>query len=100
MSNIDENLDEKNNEKNTNEESLQDFLNDAIIRLSDTDKWFVAIIIGIVFLILAAPLVFKFSNMIFKPLKLPTIKENGTPTIFGLLIHTIVFIIIVRLLMH
>lgn len=88
------------NSKSEKEKNLQEFLNDAKIRLSDTDKWLSAIIIGIIFLILAAPLIFKFSNNIFKYVKMPTIKENNTPTIFGLLLHTIVFIIIIRLLMH
>ncbi len=82
------------------EKDFNEFIDDVKIRLSDKDKWLIAVIIGVLFLILAAPLIFKFSNVIFKPLKLPTIKENGMPTIFGLLLHTIVFILILRLLMH
>ena len=82
------------------EKDFNEFIDDVKIRLSDKDKWLIAVIIGVLFLILAAPLIFKFSNVIFKPLKLPTIKENGMPTIFGLLLHTIVFILILRLLMY
>ena len=91
---------EHENLSESEEESLGEFLKDLTVRLSDTDKWLAAVIIGVVFLIIASPIIFKFSNSIFKYIKLPTIRGNGMPTIFGLLIHTLAFILIVRLLMH
>lgn len=63
------------------------------------DKWRVAIIIGIIFIILTAPIIFGFSNSIFSKVGLSTCDNKGRPTLLGWLLHAIVFIIIVRVLM-
>lgn len=70
------------------------------MRITNFDKVLIAIIIGIVFFVLASPLIFKLSNVGTKLVGFKTINEGGGVTTAGLLIHTIIFIIIVRLLMY
>ena len=67
--------------------------------LDGNEKWLIAVLLGIVFLIVASPLVFRFSNSIFGYIGWNTTKPSGSPTPFGWIIHVIAFIIIVRLLM-
>lgn len=64
------------------------------------DKWRVAIILGIIFVIMTAPIIFGFSNSIFRHAGLPTCDGKGRPTMFGWILHAVVFVLIVRLLMH
>ena len=66
------------------------------------EKWLIAAILGVVFLIIASPLVFKFTNSIFGYIGWHTIQPGTSqkPTLFGWILHAIVFIIIVRILMR
>lgn len=66
--------------------------------ITNSQKWSISILSGLIFLIIASPPVYMLTNVIFEPLGLPTI-INGVVTPFGLILHTIVFILIVRLLM-
>lgn len=68
--------------------------------VSNSDKWVIAIIIGIIFFILATSFLFRCSNYIFRGFGLPTCTPSGKPTIAGLIIHAIIFIVLVRILMH
>ena len=68
--------------------------------VSSDQKWLIAILLGIIFLIVSIPIIYRFSNTIFSKINLNTTDRNGIPTPFGLLLHTIIFIIIVRILMH
>jgi len=70
------------------------------MRVSNFDKYVIATIIGVVFLILSLPFVYRLTNRLFSFSGLRTIKNTGVPNLFGLIVHTIVFILIVRLLMH
>lgn len=69
------------------------------MRITNFDKVLVAVIIGIVFFLIAMPLAFKLSNKAATYINWRTTNANGVPTTTGLLIHTIVFIFAVRLLM-
>jgi hypothetical protein len=63
------------------------------------DKWRIAIIIGIIFIILTSPIIFGFSDNIFSKIRISTCDRKGRPTLFGWLLHAIIFIIIIRILM-
>lgn len=63
------------------------------------EKWLIAIMLGVIFLIVAAPLIFKFSNQIFNYINIHTLNPDGRPSVMGWIIHTVIFIIIVRVLM-
>lgn len=68
--------------------------------VSNTDKWIIAAIIGIIFILLASPFLFNLTNYVCRPLGVPTRNPQGKPTVAGLVIHGIIFVLIVRLLMH
>jgi hypothetical protein len=71
---------------------------DKGLRICSFDRTLIAIIIGIIFFLLAMPMAFRLTNGIGSRIRLPTLK-NGSPTLIGLIVHTIIFIIIIRLLM-
>lgn len=68
--------------------------------ITNSDKWVIAIIIGIIVLILFSPFFFRLTNYLFRGFGLPTCTPDGKPTIAGLIIHTILLIVLVRILMH
>jgi len=65
-----------------------------------TQKWFIAVLLGLIFLIISAPLIYRLTNGILSKIRLNTTYKNGTPTPFGYVLHMIIFIVIVRILMH
>lgn len=71
---------------------------DKGLRICSFDRMLIAVVIGIVFFLLAMPLAFRLSNAVGSRIRVPTVR-NGSPTLIGLIIHTILFIIVVRLLM-
>jgi len=73
---------------------------DRATGVSNMDKWIIAAIIAIIFILLASVWAFWGSNFLFSKLGLPTVTKHGKPTLVGLVVHAIVFVIIVRLLMH
>jgi len=66
---------------------------------TDRDKWIVSIISGILFLIIASPYMYTLTDALFSTFGINTIKSSGAPNLTGLLIHTVAFVLIVRLLM-
>lgn len=70
------------------------------MRVTNFDKWVIAIIIGIVFLVFASPFMFSVSNIAGRRIGLPTTYPSGKATYFGLVLHCFIVIAIVRLLMH
>lgn len=69
------------------------------LHATNGQKWWMAVIIGFIFFILASPSSFKISNKMFKILYLPKSYSNGAITLFGLFVHMLFFIIIIRLIL-
>lgn len=65
----------------------------------NSQKWTVAIITGLLFLLISSPFLYSLVNQLTSSFGL-TIATNGCPNAIGLILHTIVFILIVRLLMR
>ena len=63
------------------------------------DKWFVSLISGLLFLLIASPFMYKLTDSLFSLIGLNLADSNGCPTMLGLVVHSIVFVLIVRLLM-
>lgn len=63
---------------------------------TNKDKWIVACISGLLFLLLSSPYLYMFTGSLLKGLA----SHNGTPTIYGLILHAIIFILAARLLMR
>lgn len=61
-------------------------------------KWWAAIILGFIFAIISSLFFYTITNAIFTSLGgLPT--AYGGPTLIGLILHTVIFILIVRLIL-
>lgn len=69
-------------------------------RVTSFDKWVISIIIGIVFIVLVTPLMFRVTDKMSSLVGLHTVKSSGVPTAFGIFLHFVIFVIIIRLLMH
>jgi hypothetical protein len=64
--------------------------------LSEAQKWFLAIILGLIFAIFSSGLFYRLTNTIFSKMGIPTY-YGSEPSYFGLFLHTVIFILIIRL---
>lgn len=64
------------------------------------DKWMAAVIAAVLFFIIASPFLFSVTNSLTSLVGLHTVGETGCPNLGGLILHTIVFIVIIRILMR
>lgn len=64
------------------------------------DKWIVSIIAGVLFLLLSSPFTYTLINGFTQSLGLTLSKNDGCPYMSGLLVHTALFVLVVRLLMR
>lgn len=67
--------------------------------ISSGQKWIAAIILGLLFALISSNFVYRLTNTLFTSIGVSPLYVAGGPTLLGLLIHTIVFILIVRLIM-
>lgn len=66
---------------------------------TSSQKWWAALILGLLFFVISSPLAYYLSSTVTTTLGgLPTTIDYG-PTLIGLIIHTLLFILLVRLLM-
>jgi hypothetical protein len=70
------------------------------MRVTNFDRWLIAIIIAIIFFILALPFVFGLTNKVTKVIGVNTVTSNGGPSLVGVILHAVIFLILIRLLMH
>lgn len=71
---------------------------DKGLRVCSFDRLLIAVIIGIIFFLVAMPMAFRLTNGLGGFVGVKTLNKNS-PTLLGMIIHTIVFILIIRLLM-
>ena len=62
-------------------------------------KWVISVSSGVLFFIIASPLLFKIVNYLTSRLGVSILDYQGKPNMIGYILHTIVFILIVRLSM-
>jgi hypothetical protein len=62
---------------------------------SSSEKWQITLFSAFIFLLVVNPYTYKITNMIFSKLLGP-IASNGCPTMMGLMLHTVVYILLVR----
>lgn len=67
---------------------------------SEEDKWRVSILAGLVFLLISSPLMYKITGSLGDCLNLDISNSKGCPTTLGLLLHTVVYVVITKLLMN
>lgn len=68
--------------------------------IDNTRKWSISVYSGLLFFIIASPFLFKLVNQITTKLGVGIANDNGCPNMAGLLLHTVVFVLIVRLSME
>lgn len=72
-------------------------INSGDIKLvTNAEKWWFSLLIGIIYFIFASPALFGITNGITNALCLPSTCNCGGATIFGLFLHTIIVVLIVR----
>lgn len=64
------------------------------------DKWIVSLISGLLFALIASPFLFASVNMLTESFGLTIASKDGCPNMAGLIVHTAVFVVIVRLMMR
>ena len=65
---------------------------------SSTEKWMISIMSGLLFFLIASPYLYSIVNELVGLAGVSTAK-NGCPNLAGLILHSIVFVLIVRLMM-
>lgn len=66
--------------------------------LTELQKWTISFWSALLFLVIASPFMFRLTSIPLSFLNLTT-QQNGCPNITGLVIHSIVFAVLVRLMM-
>ena len=64
------------------------------------DKWIVSIIAGLLFLLIASPFLFSMVNNLTSSFGMTISSKEGCPNLGGLLLHSIIFMLVVKLLMR
>lgn len=68
-------------------------------QVASQDKWRYTFYTAILFFIIASPFMFKIVNSILGSL-VKICDKSGCPTMMGLILHTIVFALLLRLMMN
>lgn len=63
------------------------------------DRWGVALMMGVLFMILASPYVYDFTNSLAQKAGFQLANVYGCPTVLGIIVHAAVFALVVKLLM-
>jgi len=66
---------------------------------TNTDKLIVSVMAGLLFLLISSPFFYFITNSIISVFGLSS-SMNGYPSIFGLILHTIIFIGIIYILLQ
>lgn len=69
------------------------------IYVNKSKKWLVALLLGLLFVIIASPMVFLLVNGLTSSLGLSICDKNGCPNSVGLVVHGVVFVLLVRALL-
>ena len=62
---------------------------------SSSEKWNITFFSAVIFLLVVNPYTYNLTQSIFSKILGP-ISSNGCPTMVGLLLHTVVYILLVR----
>ena len=64
-----------------------------------TQKWWIAFLVGVLFAIISSNFLYGVTDEISRSLGLPEMYCGGGATGYGLLVHTLIFIVVVRILL-
>lgn len=72
-------------------------MTDVVVKpYTERDKLIVTLLSGLIFLVISSPFLYSITRQLYSGIA----SRDGLATMTGLLIHTVVFMIIVRLLMR
>ena len=66
--------------------------------LTEGQKWLICLYSGLLFLLIASPFMYQLTNKVTSMTGFET-SVNGCPNLYGLLLHGVVFLLLVRFLM-
>ena len=66
---------------------------------SNADKWRISLFSAVLFLLVVTPMTYKLTDKLFGKLLGKIADANGSPTWTGILLHTVVFMLLVRVTM-
>lgn len=69
-------------------------------KIDNEKKWGISAYSAVLFLVIASPILFKLVNKLTVNLTGVSIITDGCPNMFGLILHALVFMIIVRISME
>lgn len=72
------------------------------LKLTNQQKWIGSLVAGLLFLILSSNFMYNLTNKLLTAIggpKAATVTAGGMPTTLGLILHTIVFILLLRLIL-
>jgi hypothetical protein len=67
--------------------------------LSNSEKWLVSFYTALVFMLVASPFMYKVTGGLTRMVGLETSDSDGCPNVYGVLLHGVVFLLLVRILM-
>ena len=67
--------------------------------VSTEQKWQISFLSGLIFLIVSSPMLYKITGNLVKNISDYEIQKKGKPKMSGIMIHTLVFVLITRILM-
>lgn len=62
-------------------------------------KWVISLVLGVAFLLVSSPYLYKFVEYLASMVGVK-IANNGCPTTLGIIVHSVVFFLLVRLSMN
>lgn len=68
--------------------------------LTNAQKWWLALFLAILFVIISSPALYGITDGISRVICLPPTSRDQGPTLWGLLIHFIIFLLVIRLLLE
>lgn len=69
------------------------------VKPTSGQKWWASVLLGFVFAIISSPSLYGLTNMSSNALGGPKTNQKSGATLFGLILHTIIFILIVRIIL-
>lgn len=66
---------------------------------TNSEKWWAALVLGLLFALLSCSFLYGVTDTVTKSFGAPTWKDGAGPTLLGLLLHTIIFILLARILL-
>jgi len=70
-----------------------------VVQVSNENKWVYSIAGGVLFAVLGAPMTYRLVNRLTEMVGLRIAKEDGCPNVYGLIVHSVVFALIVAIAM-